>query len=31
MEEVRMAADQKVNKKLEAMEPMTASEREVCV
>ena len=29
VEETRLAADQKINKRLEPMEPMTASEREV--
>lgn len=31
MEEARLSADQRINKKLAAMEPMTAVEREVCV
>ena len=29
VEEARLVADQKINRRLEAMEPMTAGEREV--
>ena len=29
VEEARLAADMKINKRLEAMEPMTATQREV--
>lgn len=30
VEETRLAADQKLNRRLEMMEPMSAAQREVC-